>query len=228
MISLCEQGYSKTFKKKCIRNTSICRYSMTEAALHCCSETTTFILQRLSKTPNEPGWASSLTASCKGERSTQGGRSTQKSPLCQQSYAIGREMWTFPKAAADKVCSGRRWRGLLWLPGSMDKVLGDLQDHVLSGKYGPVARAGNLIHTHFFPYSPSVSESRFISRAPLQQGKSIPFLLQLGNVGTSILLTFPRLQSQTGAAGCWSGLLIRALITPSNPPSSSKATTSAV
>lgn len=80
---------------------------MREAALHCCSETTTFILQRLSKTPNEPGWASSLTASCKGERSTQGGRSTQKSPLCQQSYAIGREMWTFPKAAPDKVCSGR-------------------------------------------------------------------------------------------------------------------------
>lgn len=29
------------------------------------------------------------------------------SPLCQEPYATGREMWTFPKAAADKVCSGR-------------------------------------------------------------------------------------------------------------------------
>lgn len=39
--------------------------------------------------------------SCKGERST------QKSPLCQEPYTIGREMWTFPKAAADKVCLER-------------------------------------------------------------------------------------------------------------------------
>lgn len=145
----------------------------------------------------------------------------QKPPLCQKHYAIGKEMWTFPKAAADKVCSGRSGEGMLELSGSCSGgssglcAVRKIQHCGVGWEPDP--------HAHFL-YSPSASESSSIPKVPLQQGKSIPFLLQLGNVGTSILLTFPRLLSQTGAAGSWSGLLIRALITPSNPPSSSKAT----
>lgn len=168
---------------------------------------------------SQAGQAHSL--SCKGERSTWGEGSTQKSPLCQEPYEQGGRYGHFPKQLLTRCA----WEGVE-RPGSMDNVLGDLQDHVLPGKSGTVAWAANPIHTHIFLDSPPDSSS--ISKVPLQQGKSIPFLLQLGNVGTSILLTFPRLLSQTGAARSWSGLLIRALITPSNPPSSFKATASAV
>lgn len=150
----------------------------------------------------------------------------QKSPLCQKPYATEREMWTFPKAAADKVCSGRSGEACCdcleaWIMFWGIFRITCCQENTALWRGLGTWSTRTFSCTHH-------PESRFISKAPLQQGKSIPFLLQLGNVGISILLTFPRLQSQTGAAGSWSGLLIRALITPSNLPSSSKATTSAV
>lgn len=70
---------------------------------------------------------------------------------------------------------GKEWRGLLWLPGSMDNVPGDLQDHVLSGKYGPVARAGNLIHTHIFLYSPPREQVYLQSTSAAGKEHPLPF-----------------------------------------------------
>lgn len=137
-------------------------------------------------------------------------------------------MWTLPKAAADKVCWGRSGEASCDCMEAWIMFWGIFRTMCCQENLA-VRRGLGTRSTHaHFPYSPSVSESSFISKLPLQQGKSFPSLLQLGNVDTSILLTFPRLLSQTGAAGSWSGLLIRALITPGNPPSSFKATTSAV
>jgi len=136
--------------------------------------------------------ASSLTASCKGEGST------QKPPPCQQPCSTGRGTRRFPEAAADKVglegaempATSALKRG--WFPGAslgpcagrntrrLGRRLGARPTHVFSGAQYQFQRAGlSLKDLH----------SREIA---------FPFLLQLGNVGTNTLLTFPRLPSQRG------------------------------
>lgn len=161
---------------------------------------------------------------CKGERSSPG----SLSPLCQEPYATGREMWAFPKAAADKVCSGRSGQACWNCLEARIIFWGDPQDRVPPGKSGTVAWAGSPIHARVFRTHHQFQRATLSPKHLCSRERASPSFSQLGNVGTSLLLTYPRLLSQTGAAGSWSGLLIRALITPSNPPCSFKATTSAV
>lgn len=89
-------------------------------------------------------------------------------------------------------------RGWLWLPWSEDDFLVDLQDHVLGQKCSVYGAGWEPDSRMRLPDSLSVSVSRFIFKGWLQQRNSIPFLSQLGNVGTNILLTFPRLLNQRG------------------------------
>lgn len=142
---------------------------------------------------NEPGWASSLTATCKGERST------QNSPLCHQPYSTGRETRSFPEAAADKVCSGRsrearchclEVRMISWW---VSRTARWEKEHPTPGTgWEPDP------HVRFPGLAISSREQFYLQRDLCSREIASPFLLQLGNAGANILLTFPRLPSQSG------------------------------
>lgn len=138
----------------------------------------------------EPGWASSLTASCKGERST------RESPPSQQPYSTGRETRRFPKTRSAREGAEQ--------PAAIAPKRGRFPSASPGPRAGRKTRGGSRCGLGTRPTQAvfrgllSVSESRFIFKGPLQQGNNIPFLLQLGNVGTDISLTFPRLPSQRG------------------------------
>lgn len=119
------------------------------------------------------------------------------SPLCQEPYANRERNVDISQSSCRQGVLGKEWTGLLQLSGGMDHVLGDLQDHVPSGKSGTVVRAGNPIHTcvfrtHRFHQYHHCQREQLYLQSTSAAGKEHPLPFTAGECGHKSIIDFSK------------------------------------